>query len=136
MADETDRERAIFHMETAIACLKEECQEDAGANADEELQILLEGKEDALELQDLRVGDIVEYIFYDDPNPHRAIVAWNEGEEKYVFQTFTKGDVEKFNSDGISDHCEFVNVYTFAVLGHTDQWERQTEHGQDQRRMG
>ena len=68
-------------------------------------------------------GDIVEYRYYPDPKMHRAIVAWNAEEERYVLQTFRQEEVNQFKADGISDYCDLDQADEIIILGSTSQFK-------------
>ena len=184
------KEKALFHLENAIACLKWGFEEDAETNAIEAQSILegvkfadlIEGK-DYIDLEKRQTvicadcgnvaklwsedestrpashcgcwadceecgtitgiercncpktansnmighpegveeGDIVEYRYYPDPKMHRAIVAWNAEEGRYVLQTFRREEVNRFKADGISDYCDLDQADKIIILGSTHQ---------------
>lgn len=135
------KERALFHLENAIACLKWDFEEDAKTNAIEAQQLLkgakfadlVEGK-DYIDLEKrtansnmighpegVEEGDIVEYRYYPDPKMHRAIVAWNAEEGRYVLQTFRREEVNQFKADEISDYCDLEQADEIIILGSTHQ---------------
>ena len=75
----------------------------------------------SLKAWEIDVGDTVEYMFYPDPHWHRAIVAWNNDEGKFVLQTFREKEVNYFKEQGISDYCLLENVYD---IRHADENEK------------